>query len=49
IANSLWALILLPAVVLFMSLFEIRREEARLQRAFGEEYERYRANVRRWL
>ena len=49
IANSLWALILLPAVVLFMSLFVIRREEAHLQRAFGEEYERYRANVRRWL
>ena len=49
IANSLWALILLPAVVLFMSLFVIRREEAHLQRAFGEEYERYCANVRRWL
>ncbi|MBV9701325.1 MAG: isoprenylcysteine carboxylmethyltransferase family protein [Methylobacteriaceae bacterium] len=49
IANSLWALILLPAVVLFMSLFVILREEAHLQRAFGEEYERYRANVRRWL
>ena len=49
IANSLWALLLLIPVVLFMSLFVIRREEAHLQRAFGDEYERYRARVRRWV
>jgi protein-S-isoprenylcysteine O-methyltransferase Ste14 len=49
IANSLWALLLLIPVVLFMSLFVIRREEAHLQRTFGEEYERYRARVRRWV
>ena len=49
IANSLWALLLLAPVVLFMSLFVIRREEAHLQRAFGAEYESYRARVRRWL
>jgi protein-S-isoprenylcysteine O-methyltransferase Ste14 len=49
IANSLWALLLLIPVVVFMSLFVIRREEAHLRGAFGEEYERYRARVRRWL
>ncbi len=49
IANSLWALILLAPVLVFMSRFVIRREEAHLQRAFGGEYERYRACVRRWL
>ena len=49
IADSLRALLLLAPVVLFMSLFVIRREEAHLQRAFGGEYESYRARVRRWL
>jgi protein-S-isoprenylcysteine O-methyltransferase Ste14 len=49
IANSLWALLLLIPVVLFMTAFVISREEAHLQRTFGEEYERYRARVRRWL
>jgi protein-S-isoprenylcysteine O-methyltransferase Ste14 len=48
-ANSLWAVLLLVAVVVFMSLFVISREEAHLQRIFGEEYERYRARVRRWV
>jgi protein-S-isoprenylcysteine O-methyltransferase Ste14 len=49
IADSLRALLLLAPVVLFMSLFVIRREEAHLQRVFGGEYEAYRARVRRWL
>jgi len=49
IANSLWALLLLAPVVLFMSLFVIRREEAHLRRVFDGEYESYRARVRRWL
>jgi protein-S-isoprenylcysteine O-methyltransferase Ste14 len=49
IANALWALLLLAPVVMFMSLFVIRREETHLQRAFGGEYESYRARVRRWL
>jgi protein-S-isoprenylcysteine O-methyltransferase Ste14 len=49
IANSPWALLLLVPVVLFMSLFVIRREEAHLQRVFAGEYESYRARVRRWL
>jgi protein-S-isoprenylcysteine O-methyltransferase Ste14 len=49
IAGSLWALLLLIPVVAFMSLFVIRREEAHLERAFGEEYVRYRTRVRRWL
>jgi protein-S-isoprenylcysteine O-methyltransferase Ste14 len=49
IANSLWALLLLAPLVLFMSLFVIRREEAHLRRVFDGEYESYRARVRRWL
>jgi protein-S-isoprenylcysteine O-methyltransferase Ste14 len=49
IANSLWALLMLFPVTLIMSRFVIRREEEYLARTFGEEYERYRINVRRWI
>jgi len=49
IANSLWALILIIPPVAVISLFVIPREEAHLERTFGEAYERYRARVRRWL
>jgi protein-S-isoprenylcysteine O-methyltransferase Ste14 len=48
-ANSLWALLLLVPLTLFMSRFVIRREEEHLTRAFGEEYRRYKERVRRWL
>jgi protein-S-isoprenylcysteine O-methyltransferase Ste14 len=49
IANSIWTLLLLVPVTLIMSRFVIRREEDYLGRTFGEEYERYKANVRRWI
>lgn len=48
-ANSIWALLLLPLVILIMWWFVIRREEAYLARAFGEEYEHYKLRVRRWI
>jgi protein-S-isoprenylcysteine O-methyltransferase Ste14 len=48
-ANSPWALLLLFPVILIMSRFVIRREEEYLARAFGEEYEHYQMNVRRWI
>jgi len=47
--NSLWALLLLIPVILIMEHFVIGREEAYLARTFGDEYERYRKAVRRWL
>jgi protein-S-isoprenylcysteine O-methyltransferase Ste14 len=49
IANSLWALLMLFPVTLTMSRFVIRREEKYLARTFGEEYEHYQMNVRRWI
>ncbi len=48
-ANSGWALLLLIPVILIMGRFVIGREEAYLARTFGEEYERYKGAVRRWL
>jgi protein-S-isoprenylcysteine O-methyltransferase Ste14 len=46
--NSLWAILLLPLVVLVMQREVIGREERYLERAFGEEYLDYKENVRRW-
>jgi hypothetical protein len=48
-ANSLWALILLIPVILIMQRLVIRPEKDHLARAFGEQYEHYTRNVRRWL
>ena len=49
VADSGWALLLLIPVILIMRRFVIGREEAYLARTFGEEYERYKGAVRRWL
>ena len=45
----LWALALLPVVLLVVDRVIIPREERHLAETFGEEYERYRSRVRRWL
>ena len=45
----LWVLVFLPVVVALVDRLVIRREEAHLERAFGDEYRNYRRNVRRWL
>ena len=47
--NSLWAMLLLPPVVMVMQREVIGREERYLERAFGEEYLAYKAQVRRWV
>jgi protein-S-isoprenylcysteine O-methyltransferase Ste14 len=47
--NSSWPMIILPAVLIIMQVGVIRREEAYLERTFGEEYREYRRQVRRWL
>lgn len=47
--SNLAALALLPGFVLYMNRFQIQPEERFLARKFGEDYQAYRASVRRWL
>jgi protein-S-isoprenylcysteine O-methyltransferase Ste14 len=49
LANALWAILLLPTTVFVIQRGVIEREERYLERRFGEEYLRYKAQVRRWL
>ena len=47
--NALWPFVLLPLVLLVVQVGVITREEAYLERHFGNEYREYRQRVRRWL
>ncbi len=47
--NSLWAILLLPAVLFVIQRELIGREERYLERTFGEEYLDYKTRVRRWV
>ena len=47
--NSLWAIILLPAVVGALALVVIEREERYLANVFGPTYETYCRSVGRWM
>ena len=47
--NNLWIVLLLPVSKMVLDRYVIAREEAYLERAFGEIYLDYRRSVRRWL
>jgi len=47
--NALWAILLLPVALLVIQRGVIEREERYLEQKFGEEYIRYKAQVRRWI
>jgi protein-S-isoprenylcysteine O-methyltransferase Ste14 len=47
--NAAWPFFFLPLVLIAMHYGVILREEAYLERTFGEEYRQYRQRVRRWL
>ena len=49
LANALWAILLLPAVLAVMRRGVIEREERYLERKFGDEYLNYKTRVRRWI
>lgn len=44
-----WAIVLLPLVLVAVTRMVIAREEAYLERRFGEQYLHYKERVRRWL
>lgn len=47
--DNVWILLSVVPVVAIMQFGVIHREEAYLERTFGEEYLRYKKRVRRWL
>jgi len=49
LAANGWILTLLPPTIAVVQRGVIEREERYLARRFGDDYERYRASVRRWL
>lgn len=48
-ADSLWALAFLVPTLIVVRYSVIAREEAYLERKFGDDYRRFKAEVRRWL
>ncbi|HET7272609.1 MAG TPA: isoprenylcysteine carboxylmethyltransferase family protein [Rubrobacter sp.] len=49
VTNVLWVFLLMPVTLLMMQHTAIEREERYLEGKFGEEYLRYKAQVRRWI
>src|SRR5215213_11739459 len=47
--SALWAILLLPLLVVVTQRELIEREERYLERTFGEEYLAYKRKVRRWV
>lgn len=47
--NNLWIILLIPVSKVVFDRYVIAREEAYLERAFGEAYVDYKRSVRRWL
>jgi protein-S-isoprenylcysteine O-methyltransferase Ste14 len=47
--QSIWALILLPVILIIIQHWAIGPEEAFLERRFGTDYSSYKAKVRRWV
>ena len=46
---STWLLALVPVMAMALFKLAIEREEAFLERRFGEDYRAYKARVRRWI
>jgi protein-S-isoprenylcysteine O-methyltransferase Ste14 len=44
-----WALVLVPVVVLAVQRLAIAKEERYLEQKYGDAYRQYRAHVRRWI
>ena len=49
IQHRWWPILLIPVVIVVINGLVIRKEELYLARTFGEEYESYKRDVRRWV
>lgn len=49
ILRQVWPVLFLPLVVAYLNWIVIPVEEAKLKEVFAEEYDQYRARVRRWV
>ncbi|MEO9530584.1 isoprenylcysteine carboxylmethyltransferase family protein [Roseibium sp.] len=47
--GTLTAVVIVPGFVWYMTEFQIRPEEDSLRKRFGDAYDDYRAQVRRWI
>jgi protein-S-isoprenylcysteine O-methyltransferase Ste14 len=47
--GSLYNLAVLALFVSYITVFQIKPEEAAMKSLFGEEYDQYRSKVRRWI
>jgi len=47
--RQLWPVVFLPLVIAYVHWIVIPLEESKLQEAFGEQYDQYRARVSRWV
>ena len=47
--DNLWILVLMVPATLIVHREVVLKEEALLEREFGEEYRRYKSRVRRWI
>ena len=49
LANNLWMVLALAGLMIYVDVGIVRREERYLERQFGDEYLKYKGDVRRWL
>jgi len=49
VKGNWWTIMLVPLVIVLVQLLVIKKEEAYLERAFGQDYLNYRKQVRRWI
>jgi protein-S-isoprenylcysteine O-methyltransferase Ste14 len=47
--NTIWVLVPMPFVLLYVHFIDIKREEKLLEERFGGEYAQYSTKVRRYL
>jgi len=48
-SGNYWGILLSPVFVIFMNSLVIEKEEAYLEKKFGDVYTSYKSGVRRWL